>query len=348
MASNLLRREDGLFDRRQGADLAQLGQLHVLQALGIFGQAHMAHASLDVVDEPALAVDDHDWDALACNVTCIFQHLAARHDVFVHALGLDLALAHLDCANGCQSFFQRFVVGKVDLGVAFFFACDGLEDADGLGLFLDLEVLGHIDHIGSAPVEFVLVNDLWPACWVITPCVFVGLLRHRCDDKAESGIRLVLALGLQVEEHRAVCIEDWLDADALAIVFWVFLVFVDCAQAPGTDTAADCFLKGVVVGFIGHRCLLVRSVQAIADLGQLVILHAIFGDEVHRDAVVSIFVDHSDHGQHDLVDLELGFVLVLIPEWAFPLAACQRIEAPVLEALQAFIAQCALHIIELR
>ena len=282
----------------------------------------MAHASLDVVDKPAFAVDDHDRDALACDVACVFEHLATGHDVLVHALGLDPALAHFDCADGCQSFLKHFVFGKVGLGVAFFLACDGLKYADGLSLFLDLVVLGHIDHIGCAPVKFVLVDDLWPVGRVITPCVFVCLARHRCDDKAELGIGFVLAFGTKVEEHRAVGIEDRLDADALAIVLWVFLVFVDGAQAPCTNATTDRFLEGVVVGFIGHRCLLVGSVEAIADLGQLVILSTIFGDEVHRDAVVSIFVDHSDHGQHDLVDLELGLVLVLVPEWAFPLAAC--------------------------
>ena len=282
----------------------------------------MAHASLDVVDKPAFAVDDHDRNALACDVASILKDAATRHDVLAHALGLDPALAHLDCADGCQSFLQHFVFGKVGLGVAFFLACNGLENANGLSLFLDLVVLGHIDHIWCAPVEFVLVDDLWPACWVITPCVFVGLLRHRCDNKAELGIGLVLAFGTKVEEHRAVSIEDWLDANALAVVLWVFLVFVDGAQAPGTDATTDRFLEGVVVGFIGHRCLLVCSVEAIADLGQFVVLSAIFGNKVDRDAVVAIFVDHSDHGQHDLVDLELGFVLVLVPEWAFPLAAC--------------------------
>ena len=178
----------------------------------------MAHASLDVVDKPALAVDNHDWDALACDVTCVFEHLAARHDVLVHALGLDLALAHFDCADGCQCFLKHFVIVKVDFGVAFFLACDGLEDADGLGLFLDLVVLGHIDHIGCAPVEFVLVDDLWPVGRVITPSFFVCLARHRCDDKAELGIALVLALGTKVKEHRAVSVKDWLDADALAVV----------------------------------------------------------------------------------------------------------------------------------
>ena len=110
------------------------------------------------------------------------------------------------------------------------------------------------------------MDDLWPVGWVIAPCVFVCLARHRCDDKAELGIGLVLAFGTKVKEHRAVSIEDRLNADALAVVLWVFLVFVDCAQAPCTNAATDRFLEGVVVGFIGHRCLLVCAVEAIADL----------------------------------------------------------------------------------
>ena len=37
MPCDLLRRENGLFDSRKRGDLAELGQLHVLQALRVFG-----------------------------------------------------------------------------------------------------------------------------------------------------------------------------------------------------------------------------------------------------------------------------------------------------------------------
>ena len=77
VTSNLLRRQDRLLNRGQGADLTELRQLHVLQALSILGQADMAHAALNVVDEPALAVHGHDGDALAGDVSAVLKDLGA-------------------------------------------------------------------------------------------------------------------------------------------------------------------------------------------------------------------------------------------------------------------------------
>ena len=105
MASHLLGGQDGFLDRRQGADLTQLAELHVLESLGILGQAHVAHAALNIVHKPALAKHDNDGDVLASDVACVFQHLAARHDVFADFLALDLLLAHLTAADGHQGFF---------------------------------------------------------------------------------------------------------------------------------------------------------------------------------------------------------------------------------------------------
>lgn len=110
----------------------------------------------------------------------------------------------------------------------------------------------------------------------------------------------------------AVSVEDRLDADALPVVLWVFLVFVDRAQAPGSYAATDCFLEGIVIGFVGHGGLLVGAVQAIADLGQLVIRCSILGHIIDRDAVIPVLVDNPNDGQHDFVDLKLGFVLILV------------------------------------
>ena len=346
MACHLLGREDGLFHAGQCADLAQLGQLHVLQALRVLGQAHVAHAALDVVHKPALAVDRHDGDALACDVASVLKDAATGHDVLVNPARLDLALAHLDAANGCQGVLQLGVFGE-GLGlVALLGAVDAAEDADGLGNVLDLVILGHVDHVGCAPVELVLVDDLGPAGRVVVPFLFVGLVGHGIDHVAETGVGLVLALGVQVKEHAAVGIKDRLDHDALALVVLVLVVLVGGAQTPSTKATAHCFLEGVVVGLVGHAVLLVGTVQAVTGLGQLVRLGAVLADVVHGDAVVAVLVDDANDRQHDLVHLELGLVLVDVPEWAFPLRTGQAVEAPVLQALEALVLECALHVVK--
>ena len=229
VAGHLLRRHDGLLDAGQCTDLAQLGQLHILQALRIFSQAHMAHAALDVVHKPALAVDHNNRYALACNVADILQHLAAAHDVFSDAHTLDAFLAHFPRADGNQGFFQRLVVLKVCGCVAFLDAADGFKNADGLGLFFQLVILGHKNNIRRRPVKLVLVDDLRPVGRIVVVDFLVTLTRHARDNKAVFRVGLVLALGVQVKEYGTVSIVDRLKADALAVVFGIFLVLVDGA-----------------------------------------------------------------------------------------------------------------------
>ena len=132
MAGDLLGHQYWLLDAGQSADLSELGELHVLQALRILGQAHVTHAALDVVDEPALAEDRNNRDALAGDVPGVLKHLSAGHDVLADLLALDALLAHLHATDRKQGFFKRFIVGKVSLAVALFLAADVLENADGL------------------------------------------------------------------------------------------------------------------------------------------------------------------------------------------------------------------------
>ena len=201
MTCDLLRRENRLLDARQGRDLAQLGQLHVLQALGILGQAYRTHAALNVVHKPALTIHDDDRNALSCDVAHVLQDSAARHDVLAHTLALDALLAYLDRADGGKRGLEGLVGRKIGLAVALLGAVDRLEDADRLGLFLDFVIFGDEHYVRGAPVEFILVDDLGPACRVVAPSVFVGLACHAGDNKAEFGIRFVLALRLEIEEH---------------------------------------------------------------------------------------------------------------------------------------------------
>ena len=156
-----------------------------------------------------------------------------------------------------------------------------------------------------------------------------------------------MALGVQVKEYRAVSIVDGFKADTLAVVVVGFLIFINRSQPPSTYATAYCFLKGVIVGFIGYGCLLVSPVKPIADLGQLVVICAVLAHIIDGNAVVAVFVDDPNDRQHDLVDLKLWLVLVLIGQRAFPLCAAQRVEAPVLQALQALVPQRGLDIVKL-
>ena len=77
VAGHLLGRKDRLLHRAVCADLAKLRKLHVLQALRILGQPDVALAALDVVDEPALAINRDYRDFGPGYQPVIFQHLAA-------------------------------------------------------------------------------------------------------------------------------------------------------------------------------------------------------------------------------------------------------------------------------
>ena len=211
----------------------------------------MAHAPLDVVHEPPLAVDRYDGNFCACDIAVVLEDAAAGHEVFADLPALDALLTDLNRADGCKGFLERFVVLKVCLAVAFFLAVDGLEDADRLVALLDLVDLGDVDRVGRCPVEFVRGHLVRPGCRVVVPLLLVGLEGHGGEDVAGAGVALVLALGVQVEEHGAVGVVDRLDADALPVVLVVVFVLVDSPQAPGSDAATHCFLEGVVVGFVG-------------------------------------------------------------------------------------------------
>ena len=92
MASNLLGEQDRLFKPRHSRNLAKLRDLHVLQPLRVFGQAHRAHAPLDVIHKPPLAINRDDWDILAGNQAAVFQNRVTAQDVFPHPAPFDFLL----------------------------------------------------------------------------------------------------------------------------------------------------------------------------------------------------------------------------------------------------------------
>ena len=166
------------------------------------------------------------------------------------------------------------------------------------------------------------MDFLWPRGRIVAPFILVGLACHGRDDEAALGICLVLALGVQVEEHRRVSIKDRLNADALLLVLFVLFILVHGAQTPCTKAASHTFLEGVVISFFSTAVLLVSTVQAVTCVSQFVVLLAFLAHKVDGDAVVAVLVDDADDGQVDLVDLELGLVLELLAQRTFPLSTC--------------------------
>ena len=69
--------------------------------------------------------------------------------------------------------------------------------------------------------------------------------------------------------------------------------------------------------------------------------------KIHRNAIVSVFVDDTNHREVDFVDLELRLILELITKRTFPLRPGNGIKAAVLQALKAFITQRRLDVIKL-
>ena len=347
MAGNLLRREDRLLHAAQCADLAKLAALHIAEPLGVLRQPHMTHAPLHVVDEPPLAVGRNHRDRIASDIADIFKHPHGIQQVLVATLALDALLTHLNASNGNQLFLETRVSVKVALRVFFLLAVKRLPDADSLAHLLDAVILGDIHDIGRQPVELVLMDFLRPTGWIVSPFGPICLAGHACEHEAPLGVGLVLALGLQVEEHAGVCVEDRLDHDALALVVGVLVILVYRAQPKCAETAADRLLKSVVVGFVGHAILLVATEQVIAKLGGLVVLVAVRRKERDADAVVAVLVDDPHDRAGDLVDLELRLVLKLLAKRAFPLRPGDGVEPAILQALQPLVAQGRLDRVEL-
>jgi hypothetical protein len=74
VAGDLGRREDRLLDGRVHRDLGQQRAQHVVQALQVGRQPHLAHDPLDVVDEQALGVERDDRDVLAGDHAAVLEH----------------------------------------------------------------------------------------------------------------------------------------------------------------------------------------------------------------------------------------------------------------------------------
>ena len=206
----------------------------------------------------------------------------------MNPLALDLALANLNAASGKQHPLKVRIVFKVGLGVFGLLAIQRAEYAQRLGyLFLDV-VFGNVDHVRRGPVELDEVDHLWPCRGVIVETVFVGLDRHGRQDVAFLRVLLVLALGVQVEEHARVSVEDRLEHNALLFVFGVAFVLILVRETPRTEPAADRFLESVVVGLVCAAVLLICPVKLVAGVGQLQVGTPVLGDKINRNAIVAV------------------------------------------------------------
>ena len=199
MASNLFRRKDRLFHARQRRDFSELAALHIGQTLCIFGQPHMAHAPLDVVDVPPLTIHGHDRDVPAGDIAVILEDACAVHQVLPHAAALDALLPYLAAPDSLQ--LRQHLLGQLIRPIPLLTAVQRLEDADRLGHFFDLIELGHEDDICRSPVELVLVDFLGQRDRIVSPLLPIRLPRHRVQHPAPLRISLVLAFGLEVKEH---------------------------------------------------------------------------------------------------------------------------------------------------
>ena len=117
----------------------------------------------------------------------------------------------------------------------------------------------------------MLEHILRPAGRVIAPFIGVCLTGHGGEHIAPLGVCLVLALCVQIKENARISVEDRFNANALLLVVLVFLVFIDCTQAPCTESATDSFLECVIVCFIGARIQLIGAIKPVASICQLVI-----------------------------------------------------------------------------
>ena len=343
---DLLGDEDRLLDGRERRDLRELRALHVRDALRVFREANVPVRALDVVDEAPLGVRDDDRDVRACDVAVVLEHAPAGEDVLVNAALLAATLRELDGARAREHLLEVLVGVEVLARVDLLRAVEQAEDALHLDLLLDAVVLGDVDDGRAAPVEVGALHFLRPRRRVVAVGVAVRGERHRRDDEAVARVALVEALRLEVEEDRRVRVEDRLDADALLVVLRVELVLERRAKTPGADASEHRLLEGVVVRLVGDRLVLVGAVEAIAEVGELVVL-AVLRHEVDRDAVRSVLGNDALHRDRDLVHFEARLVFELALKRAFPLRARDRREASVLETLAPLVLERRLNLVEL-
>ena len=202
-------------------------------------------------------------------------------------------------------------------------------------LVLNAVILTQVDQFGRAPIELLIFGVFRPRSRVIAPLGNVSLTLLRIHDPAMLSVGLVKPARIRVEEHAAVRVKDRLEPDALPLVLIVQRVLILSPQAPCTNAASHTLVKGVVICFLCATVLLVRTIQAIANVGQVLFGRTVLRHKVGGNAVIPIFGVNPHQCSLHLVNLGLRLVLELVAQSPFPLTTRHSSEAPILLALLA-------------
>ena len=275
----------------------------------------MAEHAFFVVDEHPLAVHGDNRNVLSSDNAAVLEDFAAVHDVFTNLALIDGFLARLDIALGGQ-FSLLFIVQVFggDLDWRLIRKRGQAEEMDFPLFYGDLIVLADVHHRWRVPVEAGQVLHLVEGGGVNVDTIglFEILVRHRVDHPTLGRVRLVLALGVRIEEHRGIRIVDRLDANPLTVVVLVAFVLIFSPQAPGTKAPGGGLIECIVVGLVCIAFLLVGSIQPITGVGCFIAGRIIFGAKVDGYPVVPVLVENTHQTVEDFIHLKARSVFELL------------------------------------
>ncbi len=243
----------------------------------------MAHEVLDALRYPALAVGRDDGNARTSDMAIITLDTGATQ----HKLS-DLAPRHALLAHQLEACRQQFLdhrrvgfeVRRRHLYVWLAFDHAAVP-AHIFGDVFCSVVLADPHVVMRHPLELVFGRDLLrPGRRALAEFGLKGGMGVRRQHIAALRVRLVLALCIEVEEHRRVGVKDRLHTDGLPVVVLVLVVFVLSAQAPSAHAALYSIVECIVIGFVGRAALLVGAIKAVKHVGESVILCAVTGLEI--------------------------------------------------------------------
>jgi len=122
----------------------------------------VAHVALDAINKPALAIDRDDWNAVARDISAIFQDARTAHQVLMHLLALGFFLAYLLEPYSLQKL--QFLRSQFSLRQSHLFRIriKSLKDVYAFLDFLNLVVLGNVHDIRREPVKLCAVDFFRP------------------------------------------------------------------------------------------------------------------------------------------------------------------------------------------
>jgi hypothetical protein len=277
-----------------------------------------------MVDHGADAVLRDKRDVRPHDDLAVTQHLGPVHhilDDLIDFLGAGLLL-HI--ARGLEN-LDRIVL-KILVKELLVIPDERLEHAVGIRpLFLD-EVFRDIDHIelGTEPLEARAVDHPdRPRRHVLAILRDERAPGPRHHHEAETGIRLVLQLGVCVEIQARLGVVDRLKADAQVVAALHF-----GAKAQAAQTTLHGAVERHLAGRQTARILRVGAESASAGVGQRVRFRPILGHEGRADRVLAKLVLDLLHRAGHVVDFQLHAVVELPGGVPGPMSAAHVHEAP--------------------